>query len=327
MWCCRRAVASSVCACCSAECRCRCRCCCSRPQRPAQCWHPRDGFAAARLGRADHRLHLRRGAKSAARDKEQGVVAREGQCLCREQLAQPSASWQLRRLLSAPAPAPGCPKLRPASANQPRVPRWPAISGGVYTNLARSRRRRARWHSSTSAPRSRCASRATGRCAPRSSRSASSPSSCRRPAWRRASETRTSKRVRHTGLEPQASRPHTVCCTHTLEPCLGQTWRRPRGSRVRSRPRTPLLTSRRRTTAPTPPSSRARHPPQPTWMRPVRASQMHGTRWLRCRSSCEDRLLKPSHTPGTRTYSDTLTGDRPGRHTQNVRGVLDLIYD
>ena len=134
VWCCRRAVASSFCAnfgCSSGptEQWSHRHHCCSRRQCPAQCWRPRDGCAAARLGRADHRLHLRRGAKSAARDKEQGVVAGEGQCLCREQAGPASGQLALRRLLSAPGRAPGCPKRRPASANQPRVSRWPAISG------------------------------------------------------------------------------------------------------------------------------------------------------------------------------------------------------
>ena len=104
------------------------------------------------------------------------------------------------------------------------------------------------------------------------------------------------------GSNPRLADPKQPA-THTFEPCLGQSWRRPRGTRVRSRPRTPLLTSHRRITAPTPPSSRARHPPQPTWTRPVRASQMHGTSWLRCRSSCEDRLTpsRPSRASGHRT--------------------------
>ena len=39
----------------------------------------------------------------------------------------------LRRLLSAPDRASGGPELRPASANQPLGPRWPATSGLVST--------------------------------------------------------------------------------------------------------------------------------------------------------------------------------------------------
>ena len=40
--------------------------------------------------------------------------------------AQTSASW-LREPLSVPDRASGCHELRPASANQPLGPRWPAI--------------------------------------------------------------------------------------------------------------------------------------------------------------------------------------------------------
>jgi hypothetical protein len=115
-------------------------------------------------------------------------------------LAQPPASWLSGGYFQhqvVPQAAPSVGQPRPIS----RVCR----AGRPYR--AYIRRRRAHWRSSTRAPRSRCASRATGRCAPRSSRSASSPSSCRRPAWRRASETRTSKRVCRTRLEPQTSRP------------------------------------------------------------------------------------------------------------------------
>ncbi len=39
----------------------------------------------------------------------------------------------VRRLLSAPEHASGCPKLRPASANQPLGPRWPAIQALLLT--------------------------------------------------------------------------------------------------------------------------------------------------------------------------------------------------
>eukprot|EP00964_Phaeocystis_antarctica_P014772 scaffold8150_cov72-Phaeocystis_antarctica.AAC.17 len=54
--------------------------------------------------------------------------------LCRNKVAQPSASWRSGGgLLSAlelqitPQVASGHPRLRPASANQPLAPRWPAI--------------------------------------------------------------------------------------------------------------------------------------------------------------------------------------------------------
>ena len=125
------------------------------------------------------------------------------------------------------------------------------------------------------------------------------------------------------GSNPRLADPTQSAVLTRWSLALGQTSRRPRGSRVRSRPRTPLLTSRRRTTAPTPPSSRARHPPQPTWMRPVRASQMHGTRWLRCRSSCEDRLLKPSHTlqvPGHTAIQ--VTGQGATQNRECLRGCV-----
>ena len=48
--------------------------------------------------------------------------------LSKGKAAQASASWLcLRRLLSAPEHGPGCPKLRPASADPPLGPRWPGI--------------------------------------------------------------------------------------------------------------------------------------------------------------------------------------------------------
>ena len=46
---------------------------------------------------------------------------------CRDQAGAGFGQLALRRLLSAPEHASGCPKLRPASANRPLVPRWPAI--------------------------------------------------------------------------------------------------------------------------------------------------------------------------------------------------------
>eukprot|EP00964_Phaeocystis_antarctica_P058739 scaffold34845_cov63-Phaeocystis_antarctica.AAC.1 len=48
---------------------------------------------------------------------------------CREQNRAASGQLALRSPLSAPDFASGCPKLRPSSANQPRRPRLPAISG------------------------------------------------------------------------------------------------------------------------------------------------------------------------------------------------------
>ena len=48
-------------------------------------------------------------------------------CYVENKVAQASGQLALRRPLSAPDRAPGCPKLRSASANQPFGPRWPAI--------------------------------------------------------------------------------------------------------------------------------------------------------------------------------------------------------
>eukprot|EP00964_Phaeocystis_antarctica_P105263 scaffold70303_cov64-Phaeocystis_antarctica.AAC.6 len=49
--------------------------------------------------------------------------------------AQASPSWCSGGLsLSASGHAPGCPKLRPASANQPLGPRWPALTPAVLTS-------------------------------------------------------------------------------------------------------------------------------------------------------------------------------------------------
>ena len=57
----------------------------------------------------------------------------------RYKVARPSASWLcLRRPLSAPEHASGCPKLRPASANPPLGPRWPAIQALVFEIGARA---------------------------------------------------------------------------------------------------------------------------------------------------------------------------------------------
>ena len=57
-------------------------------------------------------------------------------CTCVEsKVAQPSASWLSAGLLSASDCAPGCPKLRSASANQPLGPRSPAISALFSTWL------------------------------------------------------------------------------------------------------------------------------------------------------------------------------------------------
>ena len=50
-----------------------------------------------------------------------------GKSPCRKQAGSAFGQLAPRRLLSALDHAPGCPKLRPASANQPAGPRWPAI--------------------------------------------------------------------------------------------------------------------------------------------------------------------------------------------------------
>ena len=46
---------------------------------------------------------------------------------CRRQAGSGVSELALRRLLSAPDHASGCPRLRPASDNQPLGRRWPAI--------------------------------------------------------------------------------------------------------------------------------------------------------------------------------------------------------
>eukprot|EP00964_Phaeocystis_antarctica_P010002 scaffold5453_cov58-Phaeocystis_antarctica.AAC.6 len=55
------------------------------------------------------------------------------QLLRRKQGGTGFGQLALRRLLSAPDHAPGCPKLRPASANQPNGLRWPATQALVFT--------------------------------------------------------------------------------------------------------------------------------------------------------------------------------------------------
>ena len=60
----------------------------------------------------------------------------------------------LRRLLSAPAHASDCPELRPASANQPLVPRWPAIPAVFSTQALRAS---GKWHSELAASLAGCA--------------------------------------------------------------------------------------------------------------------------------------------------------------------------
>ena len=65
--------------------------------------------------------------------------ARSGAPVSKHKVVQPSASWRLRRLLSAPDITPlVCPRLRTAPANQPLSPRWPAISG-LFSTCRRAR--------------------------------------------------------------------------------------------------------------------------------------------------------------------------------------------
>ena len=53
--------------------------------------------------------------------------------LCRTQAGSAFGQPALRRLLSAPERASGCPKLRSASAHQQLGPRWPATPGVLST--------------------------------------------------------------------------------------------------------------------------------------------------------------------------------------------------
>ena len=63
------------------------------------------------------------------------------QPLCRNQAGSAVGQPALRRPLSAPEQAPGCPELRPASAKQSVGPRWPTASGPSYRACFRHRRR------------------------------------------------------------------------------------------------------------------------------------------------------------------------------------------
>ena len=54
---------------------------------------------------------------------------------CRKQAGPVAAQRALRRLLPALERAPGRSRLRPASATQPRWPRWPAMSGCFSTQV------------------------------------------------------------------------------------------------------------------------------------------------------------------------------------------------
>ena len=56
--------------------------------------------------------------------------------LCRKQAGSAVRQLVLLRLLPAPDHTKGCPKLRPASANQPLGPSWPPISAFVFDMAA-----------------------------------------------------------------------------------------------------------------------------------------------------------------------------------------------
>ena len=99
--------------------------------------------------RGDPRLSLDQGHAIRAVDETQQPVSQEegqhgqqgsgdevgsepgGACApgSKRKFAQASASSHLRRQLSAPDRAPGCPKLRPASATQPLGPRLTGQAG------------------------------------------------------------------------------------------------------------------------------------------------------------------------------------------------------
>eukprot|EP00964_Phaeocystis_antarctica_P008953 scaffold4849_cov58-Phaeocystis_antarctica.AAC.7 len=64
--------------------------------------------------------------------------------LCGKQGGSDFGQLALRRPLSAPDRAPGCPELRPASAKQPLGPRWPRRYGHCSPHGAP---RRGRWRS------------------------------------------------------------------------------------------------------------------------------------------------------------------------------------
>ena len=79
-------------------------------------WH-----VAARRGPCQCRVsHLARAGLVARHDSRRAVTYGENEA------AQASASWLSGGRFSAPDRAPGCPELRPASANQPLGPHWPA---------------------------------------------------------------------------------------------------------------------------------------------------------------------------------------------------------
>ena len=100
-------------------------------------WELRDGRAcrgAAPTFRWPARLACAAGRIPAARRPHSARLPRQHSAdLCGKQGASDLGQLALRRPLPVPDRASGCPELRPASANQPLGPRWPAISALFFT--------------------------------------------------------------------------------------------------------------------------------------------------------------------------------------------------
>ena len=101
---------------------------------PAQQAWPEPAFSVAELqAKEDERIEAAEAATRATavplttEDGAFSSVALVTVLFCVEsKVARAMASWPLRRPVPMPDRAPGCPKLRPASAHQPLGPRWPA---------------------------------------------------------------------------------------------------------------------------------------------------------------------------------------------------------
>ncbi len=112
------------------------------PPAAAAAAPPRSGITAKEFASATLHDYMRNTSSAARRKRKHTDLVRRG--VFKERLAvetkpaQASASMPaLRRLLSAPEHAPGCPKLRPASVTQPPVPRSPATPALFSTLGAR----------------------------------------------------------------------------------------------------------------------------------------------------------------------------------------------
>ena len=112
------------------------------PPAAAAAAPPRSGITAKEFASATLHDFMRNTSSAARRKRKHTDLVRRG--VFKERLAvetkpaQASASMPaLRRLLSAPEHAPGCPKLRPASVTQPPVPRSPATPALFSTLGAR----------------------------------------------------------------------------------------------------------------------------------------------------------------------------------------------